>query len=175
MITLDCHDLESHIRAHRKSVFWRLLDESLDFVFIKDPDSRFLYSNRSHSRHLHLTEAQLLGKNDLELYPDEYASAFYADETRLFGDRLPMVKLEANAQKGGKRFYTLTIKQLVASPQGQVLGLMGIARKIAATNREELHAARDQLIEMVKNDLEGQVTPSQLSALRASFEDLPIA
>ncbi len=175
MITLDCNDLETHIRAHRKSVFWRLLDESLDFVFIKDTDSRFLYSNRSHSKHLRLTEEQLLGKNDLELYPVEYANAFYADETRLFGDHLPMVKLESNREPSGQRFYTLTIKQLVASPKGQVIGLMGIARKVSATNREELLAAREHLMEMVKNDLDGQVTPSQLNALRVSFEALPVS
>ena len=175
MITLDCHDLESHIRTHRKSVFLKLLDESLDFVFIKDTDSRFLYSNRAHSKHLHRSEDQLIGKNDLELYPEEYATAFYADETRLFGDHMPMVKVEVSRHQSGHKFYTLTIKQLVASPQGQVLGLMGISRKVSASNRDELLEVREELIEMVKNDLGDQVTPSQLNSLRASFEALSVS
>jgi len=175
MITLDCQDLESHIRAHRKSVFWRLLDGSLDFVFVKDTDSRFLYSNRAHLRHLQLSEEQLLGKNDLELYPVEYAREFYADETRLFGDQLPVIKLEANRQQSGQRFYTLTIKQIVASTQGQVLGLFGISRRVSAIDREELLVARDQLIELVEHDLEGTITQAQLATLRASFAALQIS
>lgn len=172
MISLDCRDLESHIRAHRGSIFYKMLDESADWVFIKDTDSRFLYSNRSHLKHVNMTEEQLLGKNDLELYPPEYANAFYADETRLFSNRVPLVKLEANRKPTGERFYVLTIKQLVFSAQHGVLGLMGIARKVASANREELQATRDYLTEMVKQDLGTEVTPSQLAALRASFDTL---
>ncbi|MFH1497819.1 MAG: PAS domain-containing protein [Verrucomicrobiota bacterium] len=164
MIRIDCRDLASHLKALENSIFAAILDESPDWIYIKDNDSRFVYSNKAHLKHLGLRAEQIIGLNDLELYPSKLSSIYYADETRLFENRVPIVKVEPN-HENGHDMLVITVKQVVGDLRGDNLGLMGISRRLAAGDETTLAEARDHLIDMLRHDVGPDVTPSQMRAL----------
>lgn len=164
MIRIDCRDLASHLKSLEGSIFWAILDESPDWIYIKDTDSRFLYSNKSHLKHLGLRADQLIGLNDLELYPTKLSRIYYADETRLFDNRLPIVKVEPN-HENGHDLLVITVKQIVSNAVGDTVGLMGISRRLAAGDETTLAEAKEHLIDMLRHDVGPDVTPSQMRAL----------
>lgn len=170
MISLPCRDLAAHLRSLEGSLFKAFLDELPDFIFVKDTDSRFLYSNKSHLVHLRMKESQLVGKNDFEIYPGDLAEAFFADETRLFQNRVPVVKVERTQTHEGKGFLTVTVKQLVVGEHNEILGLMGSARRLGSHDALSLAETREQIMEMLDHDVGPDVTPDQLRAMRMSFE-----
>lgn len=170
MITLDCRDLAAHLRSQAGSLFHKLLDDLPDFVFVKDTESRFLYSNQSHLVHLRMTEDELIGKNDFEIYPAAMAESFFADETRLFGNQVPVVKVERTQSAAGIGLLTVTVKQLVCGSGGEVLGLMGIARQLGSRDAEALAETRERLMAMLQHDVGPDVTPDQMRALEASLD-----
>jgi PAS domain S-box-containing protein len=170
MITLVCRDLAAHLRSLEGSLFKAFLDELPDLIFVKDTDSRFLHSNKAHQLHLGMKEAQLLGKNDFEIYPSRFAEAFFADETRLFQNRVPVVKVERTQTHEGKGFLTVTVKQVVVGEHDEILGLMGVARRLGAHDALALAETREQIMDMLNHDVGPDVTPDQLRAMRMSFE-----
>jgi|GEM_PF-5181646 len=170
MIHIDCRDLSTHLKSLENSIFAAILDESPDWIYIKDTDSRFLYSNKSHLKHLGLRADQIIGLNDLELYPTKLSSIYYADETRLFDNRIPIVKVEPNREHEHE-MLVITVKQLVSNPDGDVLGLMGISRRLAAGDEATLSQAKEHLIDMLRHDVGPDVTPSQMRALEVQLDE----
>tara|TARA_R110002050_G_scaffold30280_1_gene77481 strand:- start:214 stop:747 length:534 start_codon:yes stop_codon:yes gene_type:complete len=170
MITLDCRDLAAHLRGQEASLFRKLLDDLPDFVYVKDIEGRFLYSNESHLLHLRLSEADLLGKNDFEIYPAQLAEVFFADETRLFGNQVPVVKVEKTQTRDGSAFLTVTVKQVICDLSGQQLGLIGTARQLGTHDTLAVAETRHRLVELLKHDVGPDVSADQLRALEASLD-----
>ncbi len=168
MIRIDCRDLPSHISLLEGSIFAAVLDESPDWIYIKDTDSRFLYSNKSHLKHIGMRAEQIIGLNDLELYPTKLSSIYYADETRLFDNRIPIVKIEPN-HENGLDVLVITVKQVVVNARDETLGLMGISRQLGAGDEESLAKARDHVIDMLRHDVGPDVTLTQMRALEAQL------
>jgi PAS domain S-box-containing protein len=170
MYTVDAPDLSLYIHNKQCGLLLSILDEVREFVFIKDTDSRFLYNNRAHLGNLGRTQEDVLGKNDFDLFPLPLAEGFYADETRLFDTRVPVVKLQESQNSKGERFFTSAIKMIVANPRGETLGLVGIVRRIAMKDESGLSDIRNQLLETLRK--EPGVTSSQLHAFELSLPAL---
>lgn len=168
MIHIDCRDLSAHLQSLHGSIFSAILNESPDWIYIKDANSRFLYSNKSHLKHLGLKAAQLIGLNDLELYPARLSSVFYADETRLFDNRIPIVKVEPN-HENGQEMLVVTIKQVIVNKHDANLGLMGISRRLAVGDENSIAQTKKQVIDMLNNDIGADVTSSQMRAFEAQL------
>jgi PAS domain S-box-containing protein len=170
MLTIDTSDLAIYVKNTHCSLLLSVLDEVRDFVFIKDTDSRFLYNNRAHLANLGRTQKDVVGKNDFDLFPRELAEAFYADETRLFDTRIPVVKMQESQNAKGERFFSSAIKQIVANSRGETLGLVGIVRRIAMQDESGLEETRNQLLETLRH--EPGITHGQLHAFEASLPAL---
>lgn len=172
MIKIDSRDLAAHLREQQGSLLFCLLDEVRDFIFVKDTESRFLYSNRAHLEHLGRTETEVFRRNDFDLYPEELASGFFAEETRLFDTRTPVVKIQESLNAKGERFYTWAVKVGVVNLQDQLLGLAGVVRRVSSHDNADLAETREHILNLVRRDAGLGVTPSQLFALEASLDGL---
>lgn len=170
MLTIDTSDLAIYVKNTHCSLLLSVLDEVRDFVFIKDTDSRFLYNNRAHLSNLGKTQAQVIGKNDFDLFPRSLAEAFFADETRLFDTRIPVIKLQESINANGEKFFSSAIKQIVANQRGETIGLVGIVRRIGIKDDTGLEETRTHLLETLRR--EPGVTKSQLHAFEASLPAL---
>ncbi|MDF3057331.1 MAG: diguanylate cyclase, partial [Rariglobus sp.] len=124
MIKIDAYDLAVYVKTQRGGPLLTILDEVRDYVFIKDAEGRFLFSNRAHLAHLGRTEAEVLGKNDFDLFPARLAESFYAAETHLFETQTPVVRLQESVDANGQKFYSTAIKILICDKRDNALGLI---------------------------------------------------
>jgi PAS domain S-box-containing protein len=70
-------------------------------IFLKDRQGRYLYANKEFNRALRITEDQIKGKTDDELFSTEQATAFQGNDRKVFEARVPMEFEELALQEDG--------------------------------------------------------------------------
>lgn len=171
MIKIDAYDLATYVQSQRGGPLLTILDEVRDFVFIKDTDSRFLYSNRAHLAHLGRKEAEVMGKDDFDLFPQHLAEAFFAAETALFEQRIPVVRLQESVDSHGTKFFSTAIKILITDKHDNALGLIGTVHRIAPQDTADMERCKKQIMDILR--VQPGVTHSQLMAFEATLPTLP--
>jgi PAS domain S-box-containing protein len=171
MIKIDAYDLATYVNAQRDGPLLTILNEVRDFVFIKDNDSRFLFSNRAHLGHLGKTAKEVLGKDDFDLFPQELAEAFFAAETHLFETREPVVRLQESVDSKGQKFFSTAIKMLITDKHDNALGLIGTVHRIAPQDSVDMERSKKRIMDILHS--QPGVTPTQLRAFEATLPTLP--
>lgn len=167
MIKIDASDLAIYVKTQRGGPLLTILDEVRDLVFIKDTEGCFIFSNRAHLMHLGRTEAEVLGKNDFDLFPARLAEAFYAGETHLFETQIPVIRMQESVDAEGRKFYSTAIKMLVCDNRDKVLGLIGTVHRIPAQDSMDMEASKAHIMSVLRN--QPGVTASQLKAFEATL------
>ena len=137
-------DVTEHERAEEALRFERLLLRTLidnipDSIYSKDMLCRKTLANLAEVRNLRVhSEAEILGKNDFELYPKELAEGFFADDQVVLRTGQPVLNREECIydEKGEKR-WLLTSKLPLRDKEGRTIGLVGIGRDITERQRAE--------------------------------------
>ena len=102
-----------------------------DPVFIKDRESRFLLANPAIAKMMGSTPAGLCGKRDADFCPPEMAAEYRGDEEEVMETGLPMINREERVMTAdGRELWFLTSKLPYRNPQGEIMGIIGIARNI---------------------------------------------
>ena len=57
-----------------------VIEATPDAIFVKDLDGRYVLVNEAAARFLGKSPADIVGKHDLELYPEETARRFIEDD-----------------------------------------------------------------------------------------------
>ncbi|MBN1414728.1 MAG: PAS domain S-box protein [Bacteroidales bacterium] len=109
-----------------------IIDNIPDLIYIKDKKSRFLNANRKQIKHLGAKDLQdVIGKTDFDFYTEQYASAYYSDEQRIFKTGVPIFdREEPTVNEEGKILYLLTTKVPLHDTTGKITGIVGIGRDI---------------------------------------------
>jgi len=111
----------------------RILVDSLpDCFFIKDREGKYLLSNKANARlnNINLPEG-LIGKTVFELFPEEIARRFDADDRKVITTNEAMVDREEPYRSfDGREGWFLTTKLPLRNSKGEAIGLMGVARDI---------------------------------------------
>ena len=130
--------------AQERDLLRALMDNSPDYIFFKDPESRFLRTNRAHAKTLGLCDpAQAAGKTDFDFFPLEDAKNYFEDEKQVFQTGRPLTgRVESVRQPDGELRWCSTTKVPIRDHQGRVMGLVGITRDITQHKRAE-EALRD--------------------------------
>ena len=139
------HLLEQRIQERtaeleeERNLLRTVIDAIPDFIYVKDRQHRMLLNNRAHIQSIgRASGAELLGKTDLELYPQAPAAQFHADEDRMFESEQPIVNLEEHSPRpDGSDAWMLTTKVPLRNLQGEITGLVGITRDITALKEAE--------------------------------------
>ncbi len=82
------------IIAEERNLLRTLVDNIPDLVYVKDNESRFILANKTLANILGTTPEKLIGKTDLELFPDELSQDFYSDERELVRTGKPVIDKE---------------------------------------------------------------------------------
>ena len=170
MIKIDTHDLAAYVKSQHGGPLFAILDEVRDYVFIKDEEGRFLFSNRAHLAHLGRKESEVLGKTDFDLFPAHLAEAFYAAETHLFETQVPVIRLQESVDSTGQKCYSTAIKFLICDKHNNAMGLIGSVHRIGLQDSFDLEQSKSQILSILKN--QPGVTHSQLKAFEASLPAL---
>lgn len=94
MIKVDCRDLAAHLHTVHGSILAALLDESADFLFVKNTESQFLYCNRVFLAAMGRRREEVINKTNFDLSPVHFAEGYFIDETRLFDRRMLVCRIE---------------------------------------------------------------------------------
>jgi PAS domain S-box-containing protein len=170
VLKLDTYDLAAYVKSQRGGPLLAILDEVRDFVFIKDEEGRFLFSNRAHLAHLGRQESEVLGKTDFDLFPAHLAEAFYSAETHLFESQVPVIRLQESVDSTGRKFYSTAIKFIIVDKRDNALGLVGTVHRILEGDSIDLAQSKANILSILRH--QPGVTPSQLKAFEATLPSL---
>ncbi|UCG99782.1 MAG: PAS domain S-box protein, partial [Deltaproteobacteria bacterium] len=127
--------------AKEHSLLRTVIDNLPDYIYVKDKESRYVVSNNAHVRFLGATTPdEVIGKTVFELFPQELASQYYADDQQAIRLGKPLLnKEEHSVDETGKRIWNLTTKVPLRDSSEKIVGLVGIARDV--TKRVEAEEA----------------------------------
>jgi len=139
------------IRAY---VFRTLIDIMPDRLYAKDTQNRFILANFAAAHFMGKKRpAELVGKTDSDFYPPELAMEFTAVEQKVFQTGQPLIAIEQLSPNPytGEPEWTQTTKVPLRDVEGEVIGLVGIARDITQHKRFESEITR-QNAELVETN-----------------------
>ena len=121
-------------------------ENSPNLVFIKDRQGRYLYVNNEFERALRITEEQIKGKRDDEIFPLEQAVSFQTNDRQVLEAGVPMEFEEVALEEDGPH-TSIVHKFPLLNAEGEIFAIGGIARDITTRKRAEMEllGLRDEL------------------------------
>lgn len=125
--------------------FAAFMDNSPTVAFIKDDQGRMVYVNQPFLKRFDLRAADILGKNDAELWPEEFASQYREHDRSVLSQSEPISMIEVTPGLDGERQYWQSYKFPIEIGRNVFLG--GIALDITDNKRyeHELEAYQQEL------------------------------
>jgi two-component system, sensor histidine kinase and response regulator len=151
--------------AAERTYLKALMDNSFDYIYFKDRQSRFLKTSRAHAKLFGLDPTQVVGKTDFDFFSPEHARAAFDDEQRIIQTGEPAVDLEERETWPDRTdTWVTTTKLPLKDATGRIIGTFGISRDI--TQRRQIEERNLLLAAMVEHsneaiigvDLEDRVT-----------------
>ena len=112
-----------------------LLDNSEERVYFKDLESRFLFVSRGwlNGEAPGMSEADIIGKTDFDVFSESHALAAFEDEQRIIRTGVPIVgKIERETFHGRPDVWVSTTKLVLRDEDGRLIGTFGISRDVTA-------------------------------------------
>ena len=116
--------------------FQAFMNHSPAVKFLKNEKGQYVYVNRQFEKKLHLSQANCLGKTDLQLFPPEVARIFKEHDQEVLKTREVLEAEETTLDETGKVRYWWVMKFLVHRRRGEVQ-LGGVALDITARKEVE--------------------------------------
>jgi two-component system sensor histidine kinase/response regulator len=122
---------EQAVELERERALLRSLIDSIpDIIFVKDTQGLYVVGNQALSRLLGKPLDHILGKSDFDIFPSEVAGQLHRSDLQVLGGR-SQVNVEGRfVYPDGRPVDFETNKVPLAGPDGQLQGLIGIARDI---------------------------------------------
>ena len=116
-----------------------LIDHIPDSIFVKDAQARKIISNPADLLIMQLaTEAEAIGKTDLELYPGESGQAWYNDDMSVITTGQPLLNKEGYyIDENGNKRWQVASKIPLKDDAGHIIGLVGIGHDITKQRQTE--------------------------------------
>jgi PAS domain S-box-containing protein len=144
---------EQALAAERRQL-QTLIDNLPDSIYFKDAAGRYVLDNRAHWQFVGASgPEEVLGKTVFDLFPQEMAARFAADDEVLLRGGQPLINREEPiVNRAGEQRWLATTKIPLRDAQGQVVGLVCVSRdvtghKLAADEIRHMTAFLNSLVE----------------------------
>jgi PAS domain S-box-containing protein len=111
-------------------------EHSPNLIFLKDRRGRYLYVNKECKRALRISDEQIKGKRDDEVFEPQQATAFQANDRRVLEEGVPMEFEETSLQEDGQH-TSIVHKFPLFDAEGEIYAIGGIVTDITERKREE--------------------------------------
>lgn len=137
--TLAEHQHAETALANERNLLRTIIDLLPDSVYAKDREGRKLLVNRVEMKYMGVSsEAEALGKDDFEVYPEAIAAQYYADDQAVIVSGEPLLNREESiVLPDGTQRWLLTSKVPLHDSDGEVVGLVGLGHDITQRVRLE--------------------------------------
>ena len=118
-----------------------------DFVWMKDPNGVFLSCNPAFEQLAGAPTERIVGSSDADFFPPDVAASFRADDRTAADSAQPLVREEwVTFNSDGRRALLETVKAAVKGKEGELIGVLGIARDVTRMRAltEEVIAAKSE-------------------------------
>lgn len=174
------HDFDKTIRSMQHVTNWfeqnqcnsLLLSSLFDDLpgvsfFVKDREHKLIMVNASFLPRLGLSQEELFGKTDFDLFPARLAEHFRRDDREIFETKKPKLNiLELVFNSQGLPDWYLTNKYPLFNDRKDVVGLMGTVRPYGDGENKELKWERDdeigRAVNHIRNHFRGEISISDL-------------
>ncbi|WP_338886786.1 PAS domain S-box protein [Aeromonas rivipollensis] len=113
-----------------------IADSSEDAIFAKDKEGKYILFNRAASQFVGKPAAEMLGQDDLAIFPPDQARMLMAAGRRVIENNRVQTEEEYLTLPCGDRVFLAT-KGPLQDNDGQVIGIFGISRDITGFKRAE--------------------------------------
>src|SRR5829696_3106132 len=104
MTRISLSDLLKRAKLGDSGQLRALVDELPDQIYIKDPESRYVFNNINHAKALGTSSPEeVVGKTDFEFYPQELAERYSVDEQEVISSGRSLVDEESRVDEQGNR------------------------------------------------------------------------
>jgi two-component system cell cycle sensor histidine kinase/response regulator CckA len=119
------------------SLLSAVIDGTNDAVFIKDLAGRYVLANRVTAEVLQLSPDDIVGKDDMSLFPPETARSLMQTDQTIMRTGEPQLVEEVVTGPGGEQQIFLSTKSPWRNEHGEIIGLIGISNDITGRKRLE--------------------------------------
>ncbi|MFK7953721.1 MAG: PAS domain S-box protein [Ekhidna sp.] len=136
-----CRDISERVRETETAKLERnklkaIINTIPDLVWIKDPEGTYILCNHEFEVFYGATEAEIIGKKDTDFVSKELADFFRKHDLKAMNANKPLKNEETLPYlDGSKTIEAETTKTPFYSAEGELLGVLGVARDI--TERKE--------------------------------------
>ncbi len=123
-----------------------LINNVPDPMWLKDANHRYLAVNEAWCSTLGVRQIDVLGKRADEVLPMEIVQQITADERKVLDSLSPLQKEESLVLASGQREWFETWQRAIRGADGEILGVVGIARNITEKKLTESALAKYQLV-----------------------------
>ena len=136
-----------------------VIDATPDAIFVKDLNGCYVVVNAAFARFIGKTPAEIVGRNDFELYPEVDARAFIDADRQVLASGGPQAFEGVATGLSGPQTYHVT-KGVYRDTDGKILGVYGISHDITELQQahETLEQTREALFRSQKMEAVGQLT-----------------
>ena len=120
--------------ARLKSVF----ENIPDLVWMKNSAGVYLACNQAYKDYVGLSDEHIIGKTDFDIFSHDEAELFEEQDKRILKEGKPLVieQWGTYALSGNRVFFDV-IKAPVRTPDGELVGVLGIGRDITRRKEDE--------------------------------------
>ena len=137
--------------AQERNLLRTMIDNSPDAIYIKDLSGHKTLANPAELKNMGFkTEAEAIGKTDFEIYPQELAAGYFANDQAVIQSGQPLINHEEKVIiPGGETHWSLSSKIPLRDATGTIIGLVGMGRDITVIKEAEakLGQVHKQLLE----------------------------
>jgi PAS domain S-box-containing protein len=164
--------------SRERSLLRTIIDISPDAIYVKDRPCHKTLANPAELKYMGCqTESEAVGKSDFEIYPEELARGYFADDQAVIEGGQPVLNREEKVvSPNGEVRWVLSSKIPLRDADGNITGLVGMGRDITERRkaeellRESEAKLRDFTTRLKSEIEERKAIQLQLEAKKVSLE-----
>lgn len=168
----ELKNAEAALEAER-NLLRSLIDNLPDYIYVKDPQGRYLTNNVAHRQFLGIDlQSDVAGRTVYDFFPPDQAARFARDDELIVASGHPLLNREDDiVDRAGRQRWHNTTKVPLRDKDGRIVGLVGISRDITERKQDQ------QRLEQVNQELARRKAEAEqmLEELQKTHQDLKAA